>query len=169
MPQKVHDFQESLEKSHEDWLDEYFQHDYEVHPVSKDLQRLGIDRIFKRRIDGCEYTVEYKADSVASQTNNVFIETVSVDNQNKIGWALYSRAQLLIYFVPPLLIAYLIEMVCLKRNLRIWLKTYGTKKAQNKGYDTIGIPVPRDVFEEECCVEVISMVDSVSLPRDDLI
>lgn len=159
MSQKVHDFQESLNKSYEDWLDEYFQCHYEVYPVSRDLQQLGIDRIFKRRIDGCEYTVEYKADSKAYETDNVFIETVSVDTKNKIGWALYSRAQLLIYFVPPLLIAYLIEMVCLKRNLLSWSERYGTKKARNKGYNTIGIPVPRDVFEEECCIDVISMLN----------
>lgn len=127
-------------------LDGYFSSKYKILPVSMDMQRLGIDRIFEDRTTGMRWAVEYKTDDAAETTNNVFVETVSVDTQNKLGWALTSCAQILVYYIPPRHMAYTFSLAELRARLALWKRAYGTKSAKNQGYATHGIPVPiRDI------------------------
>ena len=127
-------------------LDRFLSHWYKITPVSMELQRLGIDRIFEdprhRR-----FSVEYKADATAARTGRAFLETVSVDTANKPGWVLTSLAQLLVYYVPLLEYANIYNVFALKSMLPALLQEYSIKRIPNNGYQTHGIAVPFHVLK----------------------
>lgn len=146
----------------EQCLDRHFSKRYDIDPVDGKQQRQGIDRIWTHKGDGREYTVEYKTDSRTAETGNVFIETMSVDTEEKLGWAYTSKAQLLVYYVPQCETAYtgtayIVEMTKIKKLLPKWSKAYkdrvvsvpnGDENGVN--YHTWGILVPLAVFESLC-------------------
>jgi|TARA_Y100000310_G_scaffold96219_1_gene93983 hypothetical protein len=129
-------------KADEAKLDKFFSRWYEIIPVNRDAERKGVDRIFTHKDDGRKYVVEYKADSKAAETGNVFIETISVDTAKKPGWAYTSYAQLLIIYIPPTGQVYVCHLSVIKGLLEAWKKQYKTTSAQNDGYKTWGILVP---------------------------
>jgi len=145
----VHYFSQSLEDSvtHEMALDAYFSgRGITVTPVDHDGQLSGKDRNFATP-DNLTYTVEYKADSRASDTRNAFIETVSVDEQNIPGWAYTSTADVLVYYIPPDNIAYVLRMQSVKAMVPVWTETYPLQSVANvsqrgESYHTIGLLVP---------------------------
>lgn len=127
---------------------------FKCRPVSMALQRLGIDRIWEAP-DGRRFSVEYKADWTAARTGNVFIETVSVDSEGVPGWALTSLAQLLVYYIPPLKLAYVVYMTAIKKQLHKWFGRYEQKAVPNGRdgetvYRTLGLAVPLAEFERDC-------------------
>jgi len=99
----TYQFEAQLRKgeAYEAVLDNFFREKFDIQPVQMCDQRRGIDRIFTSKKNGSILKIEYKADSKAAQTGNAFIETVSVDTQQKPGWAVYSEADYLIYYIPP--------------------------------------------------------------------
>ena len=147
-----HDFEEKLVEGEvaEAELDNYFSRWQKIKPVSRELQRLGIDRIWTNKISGTRTTVEYKADSRAADTGNAFIETVSVQSktQSKPGWAKTSCAQVLVYYLPNVKRVYVFEMLSIREQLADWGKAYRTAKAVNKDYVGKGILVPLSEFEK---------------------
>ena len=138
-------------EKHENYLDEFFRKKWkvEIESVDRAGQRYGIDRIWKWQ-SGARMTVEYKADNTADRTNNVFIETVSVDKDNKPGWAFTSLAQYLLYYIPPRKIAYFLSMTAIKKNVVWWKTQYKELPIQNKNYITYGLPVPIEELIEKC-------------------
>jgi len=140
---KVHGFKEKLEEGEkfEAILDSYFETWYDI-AAQKELQKLGIDRIFTSKSSQERYSVEYKSDSRAAKTENFFIETVSVDVAGKAGWALTSCAQLICFFIPPKNQVVIVEGYLIKKMLTQWKASYPTKKALNPGYASRGILVP---------------------------
>lgn len=142
---KPYNFDEQLEigAKHEHTLDLYFLRFFEVKAVPMELQKLGLDRIFtykgtpKRRL-----SVEYKADEMAGLTNNAFIETLSNSSNGKLGWAYTSVAQLLVYYVPPMNRAAVINMVTLRDRLHEWTKKYQKRCCKNETYYSEGYLVP---------------------------
>lgn len=135
----MYDFQKQLviSKIFEAQLDGFFNSlGVEIKPVSMELERLGIDRIFyvgKERL-----SVEYKIDLTAQRTGNAFVET---EVANKAGWAYTSTAQVLVYFVPPMI--YLCPMLFLKGMVEQWSKQYkASPPIKNRGYVARGILVP---------------------------
>lgn len=151
-----HDFTTKLREGEEgeSFLDQHFSSSFEIFTVGMDDQRRGIDRIFVA--NGREYKIEYKTDSRAKQTGNAFVETVSVDYQNKPGWAYYSEADWLIYYTTGVEVIYIIQMRRIKENLPKWESMFRTVPSYNNGYRTLGIPVPLDIFER-----IAERVDSV--------
>ncbi len=149
---KVYDFVEQLElgEDYEKVLDGYYSNWFVIEPVSMNAQKSGIDRVWTNRTDSIRYSVEYKSDSTAATTGNVFIETVSVDVQDKKGWAKTSCAQLLVYYIPPLNTAYTIPMLSIKSLLSDWIKKYKLQSIKNKGYFTKGLLVPVTEFAKYC-------------------
>ena len=146
----------------ENHLDRFFSTWFDITESTRQQQREGIDRIWVRKDSGCVITVEYKADSTAARTGNIFIETVSVDTAKKLGWAYTSRAQELLYYIPPLGKAYLVPMSLIKRQLPAWHGKYPTRRIPNKGrlgdtYHTVGILVALSVFERECQPDVFTI------------
>jgi hypothetical protein len=127
-------------------LDAYFAQWYDIQPVDREQQRHGIDRIFTRKDNGLVFTIEYKTDWTAGKTHNAFVETVSVDTANKLGWAYSSQADYLIYYVPGAGLVYIITFVLLRACLPAW-RSFPVRKIPNKGYNTIGLLVPLNEFE----------------------
>lgn len=128
-------------------LDSVFSKWYKIKPASRAEQRLGIDRHFKNGDN--HHTVEYKTDWRAAQTGNAFVETISVDTQNKPGWAYSSQSDILVYYVPGDDLIYIFEFPEFRKHLPRWIETF--RKAPpipNDGYNTIGILVPLAEFEE---------------------
>jgi hypothetical protein len=140
-----HIFQDQLHegKRAEHFLDIYFARWFHIHPVSLDTElRDGYDRVFQRRNNAERLKIEYKADWQASDTGNAFIETISVYEERKPGWAYTSQADMLIYFVPPRGAVYMLPLSAIRFMLASWKLRYREVPAPNQGYKTYGILVP---------------------------
>lgn len=151
MSQKTYSFVEQLDigEQYEDVLDEYFGQWYEIAEVDINQQRKGIDRIFTGKSGGDSKTIEYKADEKTQDTGNVFIETWSVMEMGKYGWAWTCQADMLIYLAIPDTI-YMIQPIKVRESIPKWEKRYGLKTVKNKHYTSAGITVPIGVFELSC-------------------
>lgn len=157
----MYDFSGQLDKgeSGEKALDNYYSQWYTITAVNMSGQKSGTDRLLTDKTTGMRTSVEYKTDDWTPRSGNVFIETVSVDTQNKPGWAYTSCAQWLIYYVPGFKKAYWITMLNVKHYLPYWIanvdkiKGYKKKRVPNNGYFTEGITVPLTDFVK-CCGKV---------------
>ena len=135
------DHQRSAGEQGETFLDAFFrERGHAIRPAAPDEQRQGIDRVFTAQ-DGKVTRVEYKTDFLAAKTGNAFIETVSVDTHGKMGWALTSQADYLIYYLPGKVI-YVLSFTSLHWALPQWIRNYPAKSAPNRGYATHGVLVP---------------------------
>lgn len=161
----VYKFDKQLKDGEEGelYLDKYFREWFIVTPVNMSLQRKGIDRTFLRKSNSERITVEYKKDTKARQTNNLFIETVSIDNQDKPGWAVYSEADILVSYIPPMKII-ITPMSIIKSHLRLWTDIYPEKVIPNMGYNTLGICVPIREIEKYHLNDFITS-DILKLPK----
>ena len=99
-------------------------------------------------------TVEYKTDYIASRSGNAFIETISVDTQQRLGWAITALADWLIYYLPGTRTLYRVPLVNIRANLPRWIATYRSQAIPNDGYATHGILVPLEVFAQ-CAEEIV--------------
>lgn len=151
----TYDFNTQLIKgeSKEGVLDTFYSRLFHVRKVDMSMQRIGIDRLFVSRRNGSVYSVEYKADGRTSETGNVFIETVSVDVSNKLGWAYTSCAQVLLYFVPQNGVVYRTTMMNVRMHLADWLGMFDMRPIKNNGYYTKGIVVPVEEFIKICAID----------------
>ncbi len=147
----VYDFEQQRQQGNagEGFLDAFFAtKGYAIRPASDEEQRRGIDRAFTSPKTGKVSTVEYKTDSTAARTGNAFIETVSVDAAGKMGWALTSQADILVYFIPPLSRIIVVPFMALHWELPRWIREYPPRQAQNRGYATHGIVIPLRELEQ---------------------
>ena len=146
----MHQFTAKLEhgKIGEADLDDYFGRWHVIKQVSRTWERMGVDRFWTCRTTKCVWPVEYKTDPTAADTENAFVETVSVDRAGKPGWAYRSFCQLLVYYVPPTGMAYVCHMSLVKDCVPRWAEEYPKGRAANEGYHTHGILVPLAVFVE---------------------
>jgi hypothetical protein len=157
MPTPTYSFPEQLERGQhwEGVLDEYFSTWYDITEATRDEQRKGIDRWFRHK-DGYRYgvplepvPVEYKADDKTSDTGNVFIETDSVVENDKPGWAWKSQAKILVYLAIPDTL-YIASMENVRKMIREWRNAYGTRRVKNQHWTSRGIPVPEEAFAMIC-------------------
>ena len=88
------------------------------------------------------FAVEYKTDHLAARTGNAFIETISVDVEQKAGWAFTAQADLLLYYVPGLSQVYVLRTTALRARLPFWLLAHEVQQVSNRGYQTHGLLVP---------------------------
>lgn len=146
---KIFDFKEQLAlgEKYEDILDSHFSRWYDIEPAEREIQRLGVDRIFVANATSRRTSVEYKTDIRAEFTGNFFIEVVSVApksnfGQKKMGWAITSVAQMLVYYLPQTKMILSCSMQDLKDKVPSWSKQYPTGRAQNETYYGVGIKVP---------------------------
>lgn len=147
---QTYDMQEQLSKGEaaELLLDNHFAARFLIQPATRAQQRQGIDRIFTLRTTQKSYPIEYKTDWTAGRTGNAFIETISVDTMNVLGWVYTSQAEWLLYYVPTKKIIYIIRFASMRDRLDAWIDRYGPEKAiPNDGYFTRGIVVPLMEFE----------------------
>jgi len=149
-------FQEQLVlgEEQEARLDDYFRPRFIIREATRDEQRQGIDRWFTAE-SGEVFPVEYKADFIAHNTGNAYIETVSVGHWKdgtlvvkKQGWIYTSRAKHLIYLVVDTGDAYINLMGKLKGWFGVWREKYRTVVVKNHGYYGEGLLVPLVELEE---------------------
>jgi hypothetical protein len=134
-------------KRAEDFLDHYFARWFHIQPVALETELSeGYDRIYTRKIDGEQLRIEYKADYQAAESKNAFIETISVYEDRKPGWAYTSQADMLIYYVPPLGTIHMIPLGAIRIMLPGWKLRFREVHAPNEGYRTYGLLVPLAVL-----------------------
>lgn len=137
----------------ESFLDNYFANDgYIINPVDVKLQKLGVDRILIQKSTGIIWSVEYKADFIAHKTNNIFVETVSIDITNTPGWAVNSIAQLIVKYIPQKGTIIIIETSKLKMVLNRWGSQYKSRKTSTLGltgeyFNSEGLLIPLPIFK----------------------
>jgi hypothetical protein len=163
----LHEFGESLKRGEaaERFLDALFARANNIRLVSRQGQRQGMDRIWTPKArPSVSVRVEYKADWQAHKTGRVFVETTSVDEAGKAGWALTSQAELLVYYLPRDDLVYLIWFRVLRQQMERWAAEYGPPRpAQNRGYRTWGLCVDQCEFERLALV--INLADVPDLPE----
>jgi hypothetical protein len=140
----VYDFerQRQLGETGEAVMREAFGRSFAIRPSVALEQKDGIDFWFSHA--GFDVAVEVKTDFVAARTRNAFIETTSIDVDRKPGWAYSSRADFLLYYIPPDRAVYVIPMREIRRLLPIWVRKYELRRIQNESYATEGVLVPLD-------------------------
>lgn len=129
----------------ETWLDTYFSnHGFKIKRTTPEQERklcLG-DRIYSKGMT--TKFVEYKSGIQTFYTGNIFLETVSVDTQNKPGWVYTCKASWVIYaallnktilWFDPVYLRSIIETLKTKHRV---VSTH----AQNATYKTWGVIVP---------------------------
>ena len=160
MSESVYSFDKQLIKGEDEGekiLDIFYGKRFDIQKVSMELQRLGIDRIWTDKT-GYRNFVEYKTDFRASSSGKVFIETISVDTQDKLGWIYTSCAFVLIFYVPGLKKAFITRIPAIRFCLKEWLNEYEKKVIPNETYNTVGICVPIVEFEKIC-----SEIDTIDI------
>jgi len=132
-------------------LDKYYARWFDIKTVSRELERIGIDRIFisKNPNNRMSSSIQYKSDDRAASSEKMFLETVSVNTKDIPGWAYTLCAQIIIYFIPPQSTAYRLTAMTLKNLVPIWIERYGNslqsiknKDSRGEIYFTKGILVP---------------------------
>lgn len=147
MPKNVFDFERQLHlgADGEHVIREVFGSRFKIQKSVAQEERDGIDFWFS--YGGFDLAIEVKTDFRAARTRNAFIETTSVDTDNTPGWAYTSRADFLLYYVPPDRTVYVMPMREIRRRLPHWRKKYELRRVPNAGYFTEGVIVPLDQFE----------------------
>ena len=145
----IYDFNTQLQQGQqaERSLDLILEITFQIQPANREQQRRGIDRLLTHRETGQRWRAEYKADHQAHTTGNAFVETISVDRDLKLGWAITSEADLLFYFIPESGLIYILSFSTLREQLPRWLRRYPCRSIPNQGYGTHGILVPLYEFE----------------------
>ena len=124
---------------------------YHITPATRDEDRQGIDRHFEAKACPIKFTMQYKGDDRASSSGNLFIEVISIDCTGDHGWAIRCAADYLSIYIPDERYCYWIYMPHLKVCVPWWLTRFPIAKADNDGYQTHGILVPRKVVEVSWC------------------
>ena len=112
----------------------------------RSFQQQGIDCIISK--GDLTYSIEIKSDTRASKTGNLFIETISVDRQNKKGWAYTTQSDFIFYYLPIDLIVYILSSKWVKASVKKWESIYPKRTIKNQGYNTVGLLIPLWFFEE---------------------
>lgn len=139
------DFQQQLKRGEagEKTLDAYFGQRYQIRRATMAEQRRGIDRFFINPANGRTWSLDYKTDTRAAQTGNVFIETKTHPDRDHSGWAYTSEAGWLFYYLPDIWTVYAVNQPYLRAKvLPIWAARYPLRSAKNKTYTTYGLIVP---------------------------
>lgn len=148
-------------KNVEAFLDEFFKYRGWSITQTTDHEERGLcigDRHYERGTR--KHNIEYKSGIQTFYTGNVFLETVSVDSQNKPGWVYTCQADAIFYaallnkkilvFVPD----YLRSVI---ETLKTQFREVPTKHKQNKGYNTWGVIVPFEYAEKHLSSQVIDI------------
>lgn len=147
---KTYDFRKQLNigEAGEEKLDTYFAPHFDISAVDMELQRLGIDRIFLSKKNSNLYLVEYKFDTLAHKTGNIYVETISVMKDSepiKLGWAYTSQADFIAYHIEPNRF-FVFQPKILEMYLEGWKANYRHVSVRNKGYSGMGVLVPIEEF-----------------------
>lgn len=125
-------------------------YDYEIEYVNRRAQRAGLDAIYTNPHTGRRTSVSIKTDERAGDTENVFIETVSVHQDGvdvKPGWGYMCKADVILIWLPRQRLLLVLMPARLADVVDEWSKRYLLKRVPNDGYETLGIAVPIEQVE----------------------
>lgn len=135
------------------WLDTYrraFPRLQSAVAVREDgwAQRAGVDRVLTLSC-GRTYTVDEKVR--AEDWDDILLEQWSDEDRRIPGWIQKPLAcDFIAYAFAPSGICYLLPVVPLqrawRRHGRRWITEFGQRRAQNEGYMSVSVPVPRAVL-----------------------
>ncbi len=158
MSAKIHDFEESLAKSHAQadapwWMDVYrsaFPNLASAVCVRNDgwAQRGGIDRVLTLQ-SGKTLTVDEKVRD--EDWSDILLEYWSNEASQTPGWVAKDLAcDFIAYAFIPSQTCYLLPFQTLRqawrRNRKIWVRDYPKIEAKNQGYVTVSVAVPTGVL-----------------------
>lgn len=106
------------------------------------------------------YFVEYKSGIQTRVTGNVFLETISVDTQNKLGWVYTCRADFIFYATVMngcILVLKPDELRSKIDYLKTRFRETKTGKNQNGTYNTHGLIVPFNYVKEHLTEQIINI------------
>lgn len=132
----------------EDRLSEFRHEHYTLTKSTLEMEKHGIDFIFANRLTGKSWTIELKTDFKAFESENAFVETISVDNatQHRAGWVYTSEAQILLYFIPQSGSLYILDLARLREKMPEFARRFQTVSTSTRRhstyYRTHGILVP---------------------------
>lgn len=149
----THAFAASLEKSEDvstrPWWEPFYRQAFPsfacmAYVGDCPTQRDGVDRVITTAT-GHIYRVEEKVRD--KDYDDFFLEFWSVEERKERGWVAKDLgADFLAYVFEPSLRFYLLPFPLLRRawakNGPGWVKTYGARRVPNRGYTTVGVPVP---------------------------
>lgn len=154
----VHNFAESLARSHEQadapWWNEIYRSAFpslkSAVSVRDDgwAQRGGVDRMITLS-SGRTISIDEKVRE--KDWPDFLLERWSDEAREAPGWIQKPLlCEFIAYAFIPSSTCYLFPTLTLQRTWRIygrdWISAYGTVRAQNRGYVTASIPVPRDIL-----------------------
>jgi hypothetical protein len=150
----VHIFEDKLTQGRkaESWLDRHFGQHWRIAPATRTDERRGIDRWFSD--DVTSWSIQYKADEVAGQTGNAYIEVGSCGplfHQN--GWVFTTEANVIVYLIPGPRF-WLLDPLKLRIEALGWMQQHRIRAAMNEGYATLGVCVPLSELDG-CVSEVV--------------
>lgn len=175
---RTYDLQEQLELSRlrDSEIDKHFAGKWEIsRATSRSVERMGVDRLWTHKESGRRWLVEYKHDTQAHRTGNVFIETWSVEGKKR-GWAYTSCARAIVYYVVGGEYAFVTRMDEIERRLTSWELMHPEKpattadKRTGETYRTLGVCVPLFLYRgaSDCVVPVYSG-DEPAAKRENVI
>ena len=111
-------------------------------------QRGGVDRVLTLSC-GRTYTVDEKVRT--EDWPDILLEQWSDEERRVPGWVQKPLAcDFIAYAYAPSGLCFLLPVAPLQRAWRQrgreWIRRYGTRRAQNPGYVSVGVPVPRAVL-----------------------
>ena len=146
-------------KNVEAFLDEFFRfRGWSIEETTAHEERklcLG-DRHFLK--DETALLIEYKSGIQTYYSGNVFLETISVDSQNKLGWVYTCQADYIFYAAllnHKILVFKPQKLRDEIEGLKTKFREVKTSNNQNKGYDTHGVIVPLDYAVQQLAEQVI--------------
>ncbi|MHA1711962.1 MAG: hypothetical protein ACTSUS_07890 [Candidatus Freyarchaeota archaeon] len=111
-------------------------------------------------------TCEVKTDEQTTQTGNMVFEMFSIAESWTLGWGLTSKAEWLVYYVPPQHKFIFVRMEDMRQLVRAhWgaLQTYSTSSSRNTSvWTTLGVLVPIQLVKKAPSYSVTKL--NVSVP-----
>lgn len=146
------------------FLDNFFSNEgWQITPTTQHEERalcLG-DRHFRN--GNYHFHIEYKSGLQTFSTGNVFLETISVDTEDKPGWVYTCQANF-IFYAALLNRKIIVFNPVILRNvidyLKTKFKTVATSKGQNTTYKTWGVIIPLIYVEANLTKQVFDIGDA---------
>jgi hypothetical protein len=111
-------------------------------------QRAGVDRVLTL---ACGRTVTIDEKVRSEDWPDILLEQWSDEERRIPGWVQKPLAcDFVAYAFAPSGVCYLLPVLPLQRawrqHGRSWIKKFGQRRAQNEGYVSVGVPVPRSIL-----------------------
>ena len=121
---------------------------FDIVESGNDGRERGYDSIFTRFSDSTPFLVETKVCNRAHETGNLIVETMSKVEFDKLGWAITSEAEILLWYIWFWDEVIYFRMPDIKKRVNQWKERYGelALMKNKQGWTTRAIMVPLTVM-----------------------